>query len=63
LAGAILNLTIMVYLSWIYAIASLGCMGAVFIYLTHYGPITEWGDITNELIFHQVRAAMCACDY
>eukprot|EP00730_Choanoeca_flexa_P006996 TRINITY_DN12262_c0_g1_i3.p1 TRINITY_DN12262_c0_g1~~TRINITY_DN12262_c0_g1_i3.p1 ORF type:complete len:937 (+),score=236.23 TRINITY_DN12262_c0_g1_i3:83-2893(+) len=55
LIGAILNLGIMVYLNWMYAIISVGCMGLLFLYLSHYGPVTEWGDITNELIFHQVR--------
>eukprot|EP00045_Choanoeca_perplexa_P015906 m.206806 g.206806 ORF g.206806 m.206806 type:complete len:938 (-) comp17113_c0_seq1:1520-4333(-) len=55
LVGAILNLGIMVYLSWMYALISVCCMAALFTYLSHYGPVTEWGDITNELIFHQVR--------
>lgn len=30
-------------------------MTLLFTYLSYYGPVTDWGDISNELIFHQVR--------
>eukprot|EP00043_Microstomoeca_roanoka_P013127 m.128609 g.128609 ORF g.128609 m.128609 type:complete len:955 (-) comp15674_c0_seq2:46-2910(-) len=55
LLGAILNVSIMFYLNWIYATVTLVCMILLYVYLTFYGPATDWGDITNELIFHQVR--------
>ncbi|EDQ92939.1 uncharacterized protein MONBRDRAFT_17154, partial [Monosiga brevicollis MX1] len=55
LLGALANLAVMVYLQWIYALITLGVMAAIYVYLTQYGPVTEWGDISNELIFHQVR--------
>jgi hypothetical protein len=29
-------------------------MALLFIYLSNYGPATDWGDISNELIYHQV---------
>eukprot|EP00043_Microstomoeca_roanoka_P027038 m.13406 g.13406 ORF g.13406 m.13406 type:complete len:675 (-) comp7264_c0_seq1:18-2042(-) len=55
LLGACLNIIVMFYLNWIYALVTLACMAALYTYLTFFGPITDWGDVTNELIYHQVR--------
>ena len=59
LIGAVLNLGVMVYLSWVYALATFVALALLYTYLTTYGPATDWGDITNELIFHQAR--LCDC--
>eukprot|EP00049_Salpingoeca_infusionum_P003406 m.66341 g.66341 ORF g.66341 m.66341 type:complete len:950 (+) comp12112_c1_seq1:280-3129(+) len=55
LFGFVLNLGIMFYLAWEYALGTVTAMTLLFVYLSYYGPVTDWGDISNELIFHQVR--------
>ena len=30
-------------------------MALLFSYLSYFGPAVDWGDISNEIIFHQVR--------
>lgn len=33
-------------------------MVILMVYLSYFGPAVNWGDVSNELIFHQVNALL-----
>jgi potassium/chloride transporter 9 len=55
LAGAFLNLGIMFWLSWYSAAVSILCLFAIWIFIYFKGPDKGWGDVTQAIIYHQVR--------
>ena len=62
LAGGILNVGVMFYLNFWYASGSILAMVLIFVYLGYTAPATDWGDIRQAIIFHQVRKYLLALD-
>jgi hypothetical protein len=52
----IMNLGVMIYLSWENALITLSAMALLCIYLMFTAPPVPWGVVSNEILFHQVRS-------
>ena len=55
LIGAFLNLGIMFWLSWYSAAVSIVALFAIWLFIYFKGPQKSWGDVTQAIIYHQVR--------
>ena len=44
------------------AVISLAVMGVIFLYLLYTTPRQEWGDISQSLLYHQVRKLLLKLD-
>jgi potassium/chloride transporter 9 len=55
LIGFIMCFGLMFYLAWYITLVALVLMLLLSVYISILAPKTEWGDVTQSLIFHQVR--------
>ncbi len=64
LTGAILCLVIMFLSGPLYAFITLGFLGVLFLHILYFAPPNAegWGDVTQALIFHQVRKMLLHLD-
>lgn len=62
LLGAVLNVGVMIYLNALYAAVSLLVLASIFFYLYVSGSPKAWGDISQALIYHQVRKYLLRLD-
>jgi amino acid transporter len=64
LTGAILCLVIMFLSGPLYAFMTLGFLGVLFLHILYFAPPNAegWGDVTQALIFHQVRKMLLHLD-
>jgi hypothetical protein len=53
--GFVLNIGIMFFVNWIYGLVGVVLMLALYVYLAIRAPAKDWGDISQALMFHQVR--------
>lgn len=62
LLGAALNIGVMIYLNATYAAVSLVLLSAMFFYLYMTVAPTNWGDISQAIMYHQVRKFLLRLD-
>ena len=62
LFGMICNVVIMFYVDYEFGLAAIFIMGGIFIFLTFRAPKNAWGDVTQSVIFHQVRKYLLRLD-
>ncbi|CAI7995534.1 Solute carrier family 12 member 9 [Geodia barretti] len=60
--GALSCLFLMFYINPTYAGVTIAVMVILFIYLLLRGPATPWGDVSQALIYHQVRKYLLRLD-
>ena len=58
LLGTVSNLSVMFFVDWKFGIGALVSMVIVFIFLAYRAPQNVWGDVTQSIIFHQVRCQL-----
>lgn len=63
LMGVVLNIGVMIYLDALYAAISLIALSCIFFYLYVTVSPKTWGDISQALIYHQVRKYLLRLDY
>eukprot|EP01083_Nonionella_stella_P181753 652076_1 len=64
LLGTISNLAVMFFVDYRFGLAALICQIAVFVFLAYRAPqnLNVWGDVTQSIIFHQVRKYLLRLD-
>lgn len=62
LLGFLINMVIVFYLNWVYALVGVLCLLLLGLYLAFRAPIKDWGDLSQELMFHQVRKYLLLID-
>ncbi|KAF0684063.1 Aste57867_23984 [Aphanomyces stellatus] len=62
LLGVVVNLGVMIYLNALYAAVTFLAVSGLFVYLYIAGPNTSWGNVSQALIYHQVRKYLLQLD-
>lgn len=62
LFGFLLCMGVMFWLNVWYASIAVVCLMLIIIYLYFRGPVTNWGDVTHALLYHQVRKYLLVLD-
>ena len=62
LLGTLSNLAVMFFVDYRFGLAALICEIAVFVFLAYRAPQNVWGDVTQSIIFHQVRKYLLRLD-
>eukprot|EP01119_Soliformovum_irregulare_P002251 TRINITY_DN12537_c0_g1_i1.p1 TRINITY_DN12537_c0_g1~~TRINITY_DN12537_c0_g1_i1.p1 ORF type:complete len:843 (+),score=253.96 TRINITY_DN12537_c0_g1_i1:41-2530(+) len=62
LAGALLSMAIMFYTDPVSAAISLAVVVALFFYILFRAPDRDWGDISQALMYHQIRKYLLRLD-
>ena len=55
LVGFVTNLFVMFFLDYKHGIIGVAALLLLIVYLVFRGPVTQWGDVSQALMFHQVR--------
>ncbi len=62
LLGSLLGLGILFMVDWIFAVVALACLVAIIIMLQFAGKSKDWGDVSQALVYHQVRKWLLLLD-
>eukprot|EP00033_Pygsuia_biforma_P000539 GCRY01000633.1.p1 GENE.GCRY01000633.1~~GCRY01000633.1.p1 ORF type:complete len:876 (+),score=229.64 GCRY01000633.1:225-2852(+) len=62
LVGTLMGLVAMFYTNLLYAVVVIAIMAGVFFYIHFYSAPQQWGDVTQALIYHQVRKYLLRLD-
>lgn len=62
LIGGILNLGIMFWINTLYASSAFFLLIVLAVYLAYQAPVVGWGDVSQALIYHQVRKYLFRLD-
>ena len=62
LLGVGLNLVVLFLIDPLYAGISIAILMLVFVWVVYTGPVTEWGDVSQAILFHQVRKYLLRLD-
>eukprot|EP00939_MAST-03C_sp_MAST-3C-sp1_P000184 g184.t1 len=62
LVGFILNVAVMFWLNWLSALVSTFALVCIFMIILFKGPRKDWGDLSQALMWHQVRKYVLMLD-
>ena len=62
LLGFVLNIGVMFLLNWSYSLVGVLLLTAIFVFVWWRAPVTNWGDVSQALMYHQVRKYLLRID-